>query len=309
MNRFRTLLTLLLAVALIAAACGSDSADEAGRDDAAEGVEDANGVDDGDESEEVERPGRIVSLSPTATEILFAIGAGDQVVAVDEFSNYPPEAPTTDLSGFDPNIEAIVSYDPDLVVVAYDANDLVAGLTALEIPVLFSGAPIDIEGGYAVLQELAAAVGRSDEAAALIDEMRAAIEEAVATGPGVPLRVYHELDENYFSASSAGFIGAVYSALGVVNIADEADSAGTGFLQLTEEYIVAADPELIVITDQVAYTADDVASRPGWSEVTAVREGNIVVVEADTASRWGPRLPDFIRAIAEALSAAASVSH
>jgi iron complex transport system substrate-binding protein len=250
-NRFRTLLTLLLAVALIAAACGSDS------------------VDDGDESEEVERPGRIVSLSPTATEILFAIGAGDQVVAVDEFSNYPPEAPTTDLSGFDPNIEAIVSYDPDLVVVAYDANDLVAGLTALEIPVLFSGAPIDIEGGYAVLQELAAAVGRSDEAAALIDEMRAAIEEAVATGPGVPLRVYHELDENYFSASSAGFIGAVYSALGVVNI---------------------------------------VASRPGWSEVTAVREGNIVVVEADTASRWGPRLPDFIRAIAEALSAAASVS-
>ena len=115
------------------------------------------------------------------------------------------------------------------------------------------------------------------------------------------MRVYHELDNTYFSVSSNSFIGAVYTAMGAVNIADEADTEGYGYPQLTEEYIIEADPELIVITDQVGYTVDDVAARPGWGEVSAVRNGNIVMVVADTASRWGPRLPQFINAVAEAL--------
>ncbi|MDG2113497.1 MAG: ABC transporter substrate-binding protein, partial [Actinomycetota bacterium] len=111
----------------------------------------------------------------------------------------------------------------------------------------------------------------------------------------------------YFSASSFGFIGAVYAAMGATNIADDADAEGFGFPQLTEEYIVEADPELIVITDQVTYTPDDVAARPGWQDIAAVQNNNIVVVEADTASRWGPRLPQFISTVAEALAAATPV--
>ena len=274
----RLFFVLLLALALLGASCGSD-----------------------DESTGSERPQRIVSLSPMATEVLFAIGAGEQVVAVDEFSYYPPEAPVTDLSGWEPNVEAVLSYEPDLVVIANDANDLMAGLDAVGVEVLLSSAPADFEGGYASIAELGIAVGRIDEAAALVADMRAEIDAALNSAPDVPVRVYHELDKMYLSVSSNSFIGAVYAAMGAINIADEADADGYGYPQLTEEYIVEADPELIVITDPVGYTADDVAARPGWGEVGAVRNGSIVVVNADIASRWGPRLPQFINAVAEAL--------
>ena len=253
-------------------------------------------------------PQRIVSLSPTATEILFAIGAGPQVVAVDNWSTYPPEAPTTELSGFDPNIEAITSYEPDLVVIANDTNDLVAGLTALDIPVFVSASPFDISGGYGAVAVLGAATGHVAEAQEVIETMRAEIAEALAEAPEVPIRIYHELDDTHYSVSSNSFIGAVYAELGTVNIADPADSDGYGFPQLTEEYIIEADPELIIITDLLAYTADDVAARPGWETVTAVRDGNILVVNADIASRWGPRLPQFVSTIVEALTAIAPAS-
>lgn len=278
--RFRLFAAMLLVLTLLAAACGND-------DDAAE------------------VPERIVSLSPTVTEILFAIGASEQVVAVDEFSYYPPEAPVTDLSGWDPNVEAVLSYEPDLVVIVYDANDLMAGLDAVGVPVVMSPAPADFESGYASIADLGETVGRQDEAAALVESLRAEIDAALAAAPDVPLRVYHELDDQHYSPTSATFIGAVYDAMGVVNIADEADPDGYGYPQLTEEYIVEADPELIVITDLVGYTPEDVAARPGWGEVSAVRNGNIVMVNADIASRWGPRLPQFITAVAEALQGAA----
>ena len=252
------------------------------------------------------QPQRIVSLSPTATEILFAIGAGPQVVAVDNWSTYPPEAPTTDLSGFDPNIEAITAYEPDLVVIANDSNELVAGLTALDIPVLISPSPLDIKGGYASVETLGLATGYAGEAAEVSGWMRSEIAAALADAPVVPIRIYHELDDTHFSVSSNSFLGAVYAALGTVNIADPADTDGYGYPQLTEEYIIEADPELIIITDLLAYGAEDVAARPGWETVTAVRDGNILVVDADIASRWGPRLPQFIGAVAEALATIAA---
>lgn len=282
---FRVFFALLFALALAVTACGND-----------------------DDVINSERPQRIVSLSPMATEVLFAIGAGEQVVAVDEFSYFPAEAPVTDLSGWDPNVEAVLSYEPDLVVIAHDANDLMSGLAAVGVPVLLSLAPVDFESGYNSIAELGFAVGRTDEAAALVAALRTEIDEALAAAPDVPVRVYHELDNTYFSVSSNSFIGAVYAAMGVVNIADEVDPDGYGYPQLTEEYIVEANPELIVITDLVGYTAEDVAARPGWGEVAAVRNGNIVMVNADVASRWGPRLPQFIEVVAEALQTVAEPS-
>lgn len=243
-----------------------------------------------------ERPERIVSLSPSATEILFAIGAGDQVVAADSFSTYPEEAPTTDLSGYEPNVEAIAGYDPDLVVISGDTNDLTASLTKLGIPVIDNPAPTTIEDGWDGMAGLGLATGHADETAALIKDLRQQVQDAFAEAPegADGIRVYHELDETFFSASSHSFIGDVYSQLGAVNIADEADTDKTGYPQLTEEAIIAADPQLIVITDQVSYTAEDVAKRPGWEEVDAVKNGNIVTVDADIASRWGPRLPQLV---------------
>lgn len=251
-------------------------------------------------------PERIVSLSPSATEILFAIGAGSQVLAVDSYSYHPPEAPVTDLSGWDPNVEAVTAYEPDLVVISNDANELVASLSAVEIPVLVSSAPSDIEGGFDAIADLGAATGHAEESEALVVQLREQIDTALAAAPDVATRVYHELGESYYSASSNSFIGAVYAAMGATNIADEADPDGYGFPQLTQEYIIEADPELIVITDQVAYSADDVAARAGWGEISAVKNGNIVVVKADIASRWGPRLPQLIAVVADALATVAT---
>lgn len=333
------LLAVFSALLVFAASCGSDAAtegeaaddastaeSEAGTDESETDESETEGTDDaatdGEATDEAmaggdypvtiesdggtwtieSAPERIVSLSPTATEILFAVGAGDQVVAADAFSNYPPEAPTTELSGFDPNIEAITAFEPDLVVIANDANDLVAGLTALEIPVLLSPAPADIESGYDEMAILGLASGHVDTTAEVIEQLRLELEQAFADAPQTPVRVYHELDETYFSASSNGFIGDVYANFGVENIADEADTDGSGFPQLSEEYIVEADPQLIIITDQVTYSPDDVAARPGWEQISAIEGGNVVVVEADVASRWGPRLPQFVTAVAGALS-------
>ena len=295
MPRFRLFAAVLLALALMGAGCGND-------DDTAEPVTPTEAAPTPLPTEaSPERPQRIVSLSPMATEVLFAIGAGEQVVAVDEFSYYPPEAPVTDLSGWEPNVEAVLSYEPDLVVIANDSNDLQAGLDAVDVEVHMSPAPAEFASGYASIIDIGIEVGRLDEALALVADLEAEIDAALGSAPDMPVRVYHELDDTYFSVSSVSFIGAVYTAMGAVNIADEADTDGYGYPQLTEEYIIEADPELIVITDLVGYTPEDVAARPGWGEVSAVRNGNIVVVNADIASRWGPRLPQFIAAVAEAL--------
>jgi iron complex transport system substrate-binding protein len=251
------------------------------------------------------RPERIVSLSPSATESLFAIGAGDQVVAVDEYSTYPAEAPVTDLSGYEPNVEAIASYQPDLVVASNDAGDMVAGLGKLGVPVLLSPAPTTVDGGYDTIAALGLATGHVDETAQVVDTMRQQVADALAKAPQTPVRVYHEIDDTYYAASSYGFIGSVYEAMGAENIADAADADKSGYPQLTEEAIIAADPQVIVITDQVGYTAEDVAKRPGWQDVSAVRGDHVVTVDADIASRWGPRLPQLISTLADAMAAAA----
>jgi iron complex transport system substrate-binding protein len=251
------------------------------------------------------RPRRIVSLSPTATEDLFAIGAGSQVIAVDRFSDYPAGTPRTDLSGFRPNIEAIAGYRPDLVVVASDSNSVVAGLTRLRIPVLLHPPAKNFAGAYGQILRLGRATGHAGAAAALVARMRVRIAALVAS---VPARargrsVYHEVGPDRFSATSRTFIGGIYRLFGLRNIADEADPTGSGFPQLSSEYIVAADPDLIVLADTVCcgQNAATVAARPGWSQISAVRRRAIVLLNDSIAARWGPRIVNFVRAIAGAL--------
>ena len=255
-----------------------------------------------------ERPERIVSLSPTATEMLFAIEAGAQVVAVDDQSNFPPEAPMTELSGFEPNVEAVASYDPDLVVISDDIADLIASLEALEIPVLAEPAAATLEDTYDQIEDLGAATGNPAEADQLVSSMRSEIEEIVTQVPEydqVPT-YYYELDPTYFTATSGTFIGELYGLLGLENIADRADEKGTGYPQLSAEYIVEADPELIFLADARCcdQSAETVAERPGWQRVTAVQEGNVIELDDDVASRWGPRIVDLLRVVSEALPSA-----
>jgi iron complex transport system substrate-binding protein len=259
-----------------------------------------------------ERPDRIVSLSPTSTEVLFAIGAGDQVEAVDDASNYPAEAPQTDLSGYEPNVEAIAGYEPDLVVMAEDPGGLEKALEALDLPVLAQPAAQSLEDTYVQIEQLGTATGHTEEAAALISDMQRDIGELVATAPTFhqPPTYYHELDDTYFTVTSDTFIGQVYALVGLENIADAARGAGTGYPQLSAEYILQANPDLIFLSDTkcCGESAETVARRPGWGRIAAVRDGAVVELDDDVASRWGPRVVDFLRAVVEALQRLASGS-
>ncbi|HET8607512.1 MAG TPA: ABC transporter substrate-binding protein [Gaiellaceae bacterium] len=250
-------------------------------------------------------PHRIVSLSPTATETLFAIGAGKQVVAVDNDSTYPAQAPRTKLSGVTPNVEAIAAYRPDLVVIAYDPGGLAAALAKLKIPVLDQDAAKNFAGAYAQIRRLGAVTGHRAGAAGLVARMKARIAKAVASAHdrGRGLTVYHELDPTLYSVTSNTFAGQVYRLFGLKDIADAADKTGSGYPQLSAEYVVASDPDLIVLADTVCcgQSRASVASRPGWSGIRAVRDGEVVRLDDSIASRWGPRIVDFVRAIASAL--------
>ncbi len=251
------------------------------------------------------KPRRIVSLSTTATESLFAIGAGPQVVAVDEQSDYPKSAPKTTLSGFTPNVEAIAAYRPDLVVIAYDPKGLSDALRKLGIPVVHHDGAKSLKGAYQQIRQLGKVTDHQEEAGTVVGRMQkqiAAILKA-SKSRAAGLTVYHELGPDYYSATSQTFIGRVYAQFGLKNIADAADSAGFGYPQLSSEYIVKSSPDLIVLADSVCcgQTAGKVAARPGWSTIAAVKTGSVVRIDDSVASRWGPRLVSFYRAMSRAL--------
>ena len=253
---------------------------------------------------------RIVSISPTATEMLFAIGAGDNVVAVDQFSYYPEEAPVTDLDGWNPNIEAIAGYEPDLVVLQA-SGEVVEALEALGIAVVNQSGPADFEGVYAQISELGVATGLEAQSAEVVSTMRADIAALIDDAPDATgLTYYHELDDTLYSVTSGTFIGEVYGLFGLTNTADPADADGSafGYPQLSEEYLLDTDPDLIFLADTLccAQTAETVAARPGWDQLSAVRDGNVIELNDDIVSRWGPRLVDFVAAISQALKAFAA---
>jgi iron complex transport system substrate-binding protein len=250
------------------------------------------------------RPTQIVSLSPTATETLFAVGAGRQVVAVDALSNYPRRAPRTSMSGYRPNAEAIASYRPDLVVVRSDGG-IVAELGKLDIPVLVDPEAGSLPDAYRQIRQLGHATGFPKKAAALVARMRSQIGSAARSvdGKGRRLSFYHELTTNYYSATSKTFIGQIYKLFGLRNIADPAGSAGGVYPQLSGEYIVAANPDLIFLADSkcCGQNLQTVASRPGWANVAAVRRRQVVALDDDIVSRWGPRVVTFVRSVARAV--------
>jgi iron complex transport system substrate-binding protein len=303
----RLLASLIVSVTLVAVACGVDdptpvAAPSPVDEDAGfpVTVTGANG-----EVTIEERPERIVSMSATATEILFAIGAAEQVAAVDSTSNHPPEAPTTDLSAYEPNVEAVADLEPDLVIISDDINDLVAGLEALGISVLQQAAPDDLEGTYAQIEQSGTVTGRVAEAAELVTSMRSEVDQMLASVPGRadPATYYYELDQTLYSATSDTFIGQLYASVGLENIADAADAGP--YPQLSGEFIIDANPDLIFLADTkcCGVTAEEVAGRPGWDAISAVRHGGVVELDDDVASRWGPRVVDLLRQAVDAVSA------
>ncbi len=294
-TRRRSVIGLVLTGAVLLAACGGD-------DDSSDSVS----VDTSAIEQEAQR---IVSLSPTHTEILYAIGAGDQVVAVDSMSNFPADAAITDLSSYEPNVEAIAEFDPDLVVIGDDFTGLADQLAAIGVESWVSSAPVSLDEAYAQIVDLGTAVGRSEAASELADSMKADIEEIIAGAAQLPegTSYFLELDDTLYSVTSNTFVGSIFDMFGLRNIAD-ATEGDTDYPQLSAEFIVSQDPTLIFLADTkcCGASAETVAARPGWDVLSAVINGHVFGLDDDIASRWGPRLVDFVAAIADALKVAGS---
>lgn len=256
-----------------------------------------------------QQPERIVSLSATVTEILYAVGAGDQVVAAGEYSTYPKKAPNKKgMSGLTPNAERLATFKPDLVIVSSDnGGELTAALAKLGIKTLVTPAAGSLQDMYAQFKLLGKATGHPQTGVKLAKNTRAEIEKILAHAPEPQrqLTYYHELSPTYYTMTSATFVGHVYSKFGLVNIADQGNpQAAGGSPQLSPEQILGANPDLIFLADTecCGQTAEKVAARAGWDTITAVKNGWIFELDDDIASRWSPRIVQFFRSVSQALT-------
>jgi iron complex transport system substrate-binding protein len=254
------------------------------------------------------KPTKIITLSHSATEIFYAVGAGSQILAVDNLSNYPANAPVSEISAFEPSVEAILAKKPDLVLLSIDstkAPQIRNALVKLGIPVLMEKAPATLKDVYAENTLLARVTDRQAGAVKLNASMAKSIKEILAKAKkSSKIRIFHELDDTYYSVTSNTFIGKVYKDFGAVNIADAAAGAdNSGYPQLSAEYLLKSDPQVIFLADaQYGVTADSVSKRAGWSQISAVKNKKIVELPADIPSRWGPRLVDFYKLIGTSLA-------
>jgi iron complex transport system substrate-binding protein len=247
-------------------------------------------------------PSRIISFSPGVTEILFAIGAGDQVIAVDEWANYPPETESLErVKYIDPDPERVLALDPDLVLMATAQQPQVEQFRSLELTVMFNLEPDSIEGVLENILLLGLVSGHTEEAERLVAQMRiriAIVEELIADVEEGP-RVFYELSSDLYTAAPDTFIGGTLALLQAQNIAAGAESP---FPQLTAEALIEKNPQVVLLADYVwGESLESVAARPGWDAVDAVIDQRVYGVDPDTGNRPGPRIVDSIEEIAALL--------
>lgn len=244
-------------------------------------------------------PQRIVSLSPHASEIICAIGASAQLVAVDKFENCPHATKTKpELDSFQPSVEAITATNPDLVYVFSNQGKVVEALRRVNVPVLLLDLPQTLEGTYENIQLFGRITGHSKEANDLVTRLRKqadTVKARVATAAKGP-RYFHELTADYYTLRSDTFVGELYGILKGQNVAD---GAASQYPQLSAETIVARDPEVIILADGESAAA--VKARPGWANISAVKNSRVCVVDPDIVSRPGPRIIDGLEALGKCL--------
>ncbi|MET0579595.1 MAG: ABC transporter substrate-binding protein, partial [Ilumatobacteraceae bacterium] len=211
------------------------------------------------------------------------------------------------INGFEPNVEALAALEPDLLVTDGTNPELLSQFDTLGIAHWEGPAAVTFDDIYTQIEQLGAVTGHVGEAAELVGQMQTDIEAIIRSMPAMdaPLSVFHELDDTGYSASSATFIGQVYSALGLRNIADAAEDI-SGYPQLNAETIIAANPDLIFLADTTCcnQSLETVAARDGWDAIAAVANGNVFAMDDDVASRWGPRVVDYMQQVRDAVEQA-----
>ena len=289
---YRFLLTALF-MALFGAACSGEA-------DTAAPTEAAFAESAQDEGE------RIVSLSPTATEILFEIGAGDKVVAVDGFSDFPADAPSDDrLDAFNVDLEVVASYEPTVVVLGVDSPETIEDLEDRSIEVLLLPTADSVADMYSQIEQLGEVADQSDFAMQLINDIEISITVAAQSLQDLEgTSIYHEVaagNSGFFYQHEGTFLGDVYSRLGLTVVGDESSLVDN---EISGELIVAAGPDVILVNNNdFSIAPDDLANREGWGSVPAVVNGQIFAVDTDTSSRSGPRIRDYITDLVDDLLA------
>jgi len=250
---------------------------------------------------------RIVSLAPSNTEILFTVGAGTQVVGRDEFTNYPQEAmslPSVGGSYGGYNSEAIVNLKPDLVLAAeINTPEQVKTLEDLGLTVYYLSNPKDLEGMYQNLQLVAKMTGHETEAGKLVESLKervAAVDEKMASVTEKP-SVFYELDSTDpnapYTFGPGTFMDLLISKAGGKNVGSV---LGSPWAQISLEELVVQNPDLIILGDSnYGVTAEAVAARAGWADLSAVKEGHVYPFNDDLASRPGARLVDGLEELAK----------
>lgn len=254
-------------------------------------------------------PQRIVSIAPSVTEMLFAIGAGDQVVGVTEFCNFPPEAQEREkIGGFSVrsiSVEAIVGLEPDLVIAGTaDQAPISEALEPLGVNIVVL-APLSFADVYANISALGEITGNADQAQQVADEMQERVDAVVAVVAEIPAderpRVFYEVfGEPLITAGPDTFIGEMIDLAGATNIFADVNE---DYPQISAEEVVARDPQVILAPDshQPAPTPELLAQRPGWAEISAVQNERVYQMDGDMVSRPGPRLADALEAMVAAL--------
>jgi len=247
---------------------------------------------------------KIVSLAPSNTEILFAVGAGKQVVGRDDFSDFPAEAKAIQsIGGVQAyNFEAIASLQPDLVLAAgINTAEQVKSLEDLKIPVYYLANPTDMNGLYANLKIVGQLSGHDKQAADLADSLLKrvqAVESRVAKASGTP-KVFYEIDgtdpSKPWTAGPGTFVDLLIKKAGGVNVGNALSS---DWAQISLEALLLADPDIVVLGDaSYGLTPEQVKARPGWDGIKAVKNNKVLLFDDNLISRPGPRLVDGLEAL------------
>lgn len=246
---------------------------------------------------------RIASIAPAATEFLYELGAGPTVVAVDDLSRFPEQAPRVDFWLNEGDIDLIIATGPDLVVLPYLTDEWVQALDASGIRAhVFDTEVRSIDDGFRELRELGDAIGRPTEAMETEAAMRSQLDATLE--PTAPIRVYHEalgeFDEfDNLAMTSGSLVGELHARLGGINVVDGLDGGDFAVVEISSEAIAGLDPQLVVLPTDSLRPGADLASRTGWLTMTAITNGDVVFVE-DHQQYFGPRLPELAEQLAAA---------
>ena len=247
-------------------------------------------------------PKRIVSIAPSNTEILYALGLDDRIVGIDAFSNFPPEVAEKPRVGdyLEPDLERVAAADPDLILATdFHVDTVLPEFETLGLPTVVLE-PENLDEVFTSIMQVGAIAGEPGRAAALVCELQAradAVADAVAGASRTS--VFVELDPGLYTVGPGTFIADIIDRARGDNIAAD---AGEMWPQLSAEAVVSANPEVILLADEAGgVTPEQVAARSGWESIAAVAQGRVVVIDPDLVARPGPRVVDGLEAVAAAL--------